>query len=181
MTCRLTSSKLAGRGLPAAVLTLMMLAFAVGLRATPDGEQAKYLSPGEMAISPDGSRLYVVCERSNQLLVVNVRSADRKSSDANSGDAKSGAVVKRIDVGRAPRGAALASKGDRIYVTNSWDDTVSVIDTQTLQVVQTLPTGAEPTGVVVDREGRTLYTANRLSNDISVIDLASGQERKRLM
>ena len=127
MTCRLTSSKLAGRGLPAAVLTLMMLAFAVGLRATPDGEQAKYLSPGEMAISPDGSRLYVVCERSNQLLVVNVRSADRKSSDANSGDAKSGAVVKRIDVGRAPRGAALASKGDRIYVTNSWDDTVSVM------------------------------------------------------
>jgi YVTN family beta-propeller protein len=119
-----------------------------------------------MAISPDGHRLYVVCERGNQLLVV---------------DTKSGAVTHRTTVGSVPRGLALSPHGDRIFITNSWDDTISVVDTLTLQVVQTLSAGAEPTGVVVDREGQTLYVANRLSNDISVIDLQRGVERKRLM
>jgi YVTN family beta-propeller protein len=150
---------------PAGVLVLIIFAFAGGVRAMPESEQPKYLSPGEMAMSEDGSHLYIVCERSNQLLVVDVKSA---------------AVKQRIKVGEVPRGIALSPNADRIYVTNSWDDTVSVIDAQTYQIVQTLTTGAEPTGVVVDHEGRTLYVANRLTNDISVIDLPSGQERKRL-
>jgi len=165
-----------GRWFPSVVLAVIVGAFAIGLRATPESEQPKYLSPGEMAISPDGGLLYVVCDRANQLLVVDLRSGETKSAGTDAAQ-----VLKRIDVGSVPRGVALSEDGERVYVTNSWDDTVSVIDTKTLQVVQTLATGAEPTGVVIDRERLTIYTANRLGNDISVIDLASGQERKRLM
>ena len=37
------------------------------------------------------------------------------------------------------------------YVANSWSDTVSVIDTYTLQVTRTLKTGFEPNAVFVDQ------------------------------
>jgi YVTN family beta-propeller protein len=79
------------------------------------------------------------------------------------------------------RGIALSSDGRRLYITNAWSDTVSVIDTVTLQVVQTLSTGTEPSGIVSDASGATIYVANRLSGDISVIDVKTGQETKRLL
>jgi YVTN family beta-propeller protein len=66
-------------------------------------------------------------------------------------------------------------------VTNSTDDTVSVVDAATLKVTRTLPTGFEPAGIVIDRTGDTLYVANRLSSDISVIDVKTGQETKRFL
>ncbi|MGB9204426.1 MAG: beta-propeller fold lactonase family protein [Terriglobales bacterium] len=126
----------------------------------------RYLSPLEMLLSPDGRQLYVVCQASDELRVV---------------DVGSGKVVTVVPVGRAPRGITLSPDGARIYVTNSTDDTVSVVDAATLKVTRTLPTGFEPAGIVIDRKGETLYVANRLSSDISVIDVKTGQETKRLV
>ena len=77
-------------------------------------------------------------------------------------------------MGKVPRGIALAPDGKRFYVTNSWTDTVTEIDTASLQVLRTLPAGFEPTGVAMDAARNVLYVANRLSDDISVIDLARG-------
>ena len=68
---------------------------------------------------------------------------------------------------------------DRLFVANSWDDTISVIDTKTLAVVATWPVGAEPSSVVEDREGKQLFVANRISNDVAVLDAQTGQEEKR--
>ncbi len=119
-----------------------------------------------MLLSPDGRRLYVVCQASDELRVV---------------DLESGKVVTAVPVGRAPRGITLSPDGMHIYVTNSTDDTVSVVDAATLKVTRTLPTGFEPAGIVIDRRGETLYVANRLSSDISVIDVKTGQETKRLV
>ncbi len=90
------------------------------------------------------------------------------------------APIKNIAVGRTPRGLSLSPKGDRLFVANSWDDTVSVIDTQTLDVTATWPVGAEPSSVVEDREGKHLFVANRISNDIAVLDAQTGAEEKRL-
>src|SRR5271157_1875821 len=126
----------------------------------------RYLSPLEMLLSPDGHRLYVVCQASDELRVV---------------DIESGKVVTVVPLGRAPRGITVSPDGTQIYVTNSTDDTVSVIDAATLRVTRTLPTGFEPAGVVSDRTGETLYVANRLSGDISVMDVKTGQETKRLL
>jgi YVTN family beta-propeller protein len=119
-----------------------------------------------MALSPDGRLLYVVCQDSDELRVV---------------DPTSNKIAAIIPVGRSPRGIALSPDGSRIYVTNSTDDTVSIIDATTNKVTRVLSTGFEPTGLVTDDTGKTLYVANRLSNDISVIDLEAGQETKRLL
>lgn len=137
---------------------------AVGSKAANRGTD--YLSPGELAVSRDGRHLYVVCERNDEVRVV---------------DTQKGTVVKRIAVGHQPRGVSLSSDGKQVYVANSWTDTVSVIDAEKLEVIRTLPTGFEPISVIGDHSGETLYVANRLSNDISVIDLHTGRERKRLV
>ena len=142
------------------------LAFTLTAKAKPAAEDARYLSPREMVLSPDGHRLYVMCEGSDEVRVV---------------DVGSGKVVQVVAVGHMPRGISLSPDGNDIFVANSWDDTVSVIDTASLRVVRTLTTGFEPNSVIADREGKTLYVANRLSSDISVIDLQSGQETKRLL
>jgi len=151
-----------------AIFVIALLAIA----AKPAGKQSgtiakeRYLSPLEMASSLDGRLLYVVCQDSDEVRVVDVQSSK---------------VIRSVAVGRMPRGIALSPDGSRLYITNAWSDTVSVIDAAALQVVQTLPTGSEPSGVVSDRSGATLYVANRLSGDVSVIDLKSGQETKRLL
>ncbi|MFZ0687570.1 MAG: beta-propeller fold lactonase family protein [Terriglobales bacterium] len=148
--------------------------------ASPAGRTAvdnRYLSPSEMAFSRDGRLLYVVCEHSDQLLVLNARE---------------GRVLRRIRVGHVPRTVAVSLDGRQVFVTNSWDDTVSVIDAATIDAPsinaptidaasRTIATGFEPYGLVVDRTGKTLYVANRIGNDVSVIDIATGVERKRLM
>src|ERR1019366_8044037 len=83
----------------------------------------RYLSPLEMLLSPDGHRLYVVCQASDELRVV---------------DIESGKVVTVVPLGRAPRGITFSPDASQIYVTNSTDDTVSVIDAATLKVTRTL-------------------------------------------
>ncbi|MDQ7843629.1 MAG: PxKF domain-containing protein [Armatimonadota bacterium] len=69
--------------------------------------------------------------------------------------------------------AAAAGAAPFAYVTNSWDHTVSVIDTATNAVVATLAVGRSPWGVVVSGDGTRVYVANQSGNSVSVIDAAS--------
>lgn len=125
----------------------------------------RYPSPDEITVSPDGARLYVVCDGTDEVVVC---------------DAAAHRVIQRIAVGRVPKGLSQTPDGKRLYVANSWSDTVSEIDTASLRVTRTLPAGFEPNAALADRDGRFLYIANRISNDVSVVDLASGKELKRL-
>jgi YVTN family beta-propeller protein len=148
------------------LLTLVVvLTGLLGAVARPPAQPPRYLSPGEMAVSPDGRWLYVVCEKADELLIVNTQSQT---------------VRAHVAVGHQPRGVAVSTDGRHIYVANSWDDTISVINAEELKEDRKLYAGFEPISVVQDRQGKTLYVANRLSNDVSVIDLATGEEIKRL-
>ena len=66
----------------------------------------------------------------------------------------------------------------RLFVANTWDDTISVIDTASLEVIATWPVGAEPSSVVEDRAGKNLFVANRISNDVAVLNAQTGEEEK---
>jgi YVTN family beta-propeller protein len=133
--------------------------------STSDGDD-HYASPLEVLLSPDGNRLYVLCQDSAEIRVL---------------DAASFQVIGKVAVGRVPRGISLSPDGTRLFVTNSWDDTLSVIDTKTLAVTATGQVGAEPSSVVVDRAGKRLYVANRISNDVAVLNAETGAEEKRLL
>ncbi len=125
-----------------------------------------YASPLEIVVSPDGARLYVLCQDSREVRVLG---------------AVKHTLVKTIPVGRVPRGMTLSQNGDRLYVTNSWDDTLSVIDTRALAVIATWPVVGEPSGVVTDRTGKQVFIANRITNDVAVLDAQTGAEEKRLI
>ena len=129
------------------------------------GEVLTYASPVEMLFSPDGARLYVLCQGTDEVRVL---------------DPRTYALVKNIPVGHIPRGFSLSHDGKRLFVANTWDDTVSVIDTAALSVIATWPVGAEPSSVVEDRDGKHLFVANRISNDVAVLDAQTGAEEKRL-
>ena len=148
------------------VVALLAIAAHPAPRQSALPPKQRYLSPLEIAITPDGRLLYVVCQDSGDVRVV---------------EAASGKLIKAIPVGHMPRAIALSPDAKILFITNAWSDTVSVIDTTALEVVRTLPTGFEPSGVVFDSTANALYVANRLSNDISVIDFKSGQETKRLL
>jgi YVTN family beta-propeller protein len=129
------------------------------------GEVLTYVSPVETLFSADGARLFVLCQGSAEVRVLN---------------AATYAEIKKIRVGRVPRGFSLSKDGSRLFVANSWDDTVSVIDTGSLEVVATWPVGAEPSSVFEDRDAKHLFVANRISNDVAVLNAQTGAEEKRL-
>ena len=52
-----------------AVGLLILLTVVLIAAAPPAMEEARYLSPSELALSPDGRWLYVICEKSDELLV----------------------------------------------------------------------------------------------------------------
>jgi YVTN family beta-propeller protein len=124
----------------------------------------KYLSPFNLAVSNDGSRLYVVAQEDNSLLVV---------------DSETSKVLNKIKVGTYPHSVVLSKNGQRAYVSNQWSDNVSVIDINALSVVDTLITGNGPAGLSLSSDDKFLYVVDSYSSNISVIDLASGEEKRR--
>lgn len=126
---------------------------------------ADYLSPFNMAVSNDGSRLYVVAQDANELLIV---------------DAKNNTLLNKINVGVHPHSVILSKDGTIAYVSNQWSDTVSVIDIITFKVLDTIKTGNGPAGLSLSANGKFLYVANTFGSDLSVIELSSKKELKRL-
>ncbi len=118
-----------------------------------------------MLYSPDGKRLFVLCQGSDEIRVLN---------------AATYAEIRRIPVGHIPRGFSFSHDGSRIYVANTWDDTVTVIDAHSLEVGATWPVGSEPSSVVEDAGGKRVYVSNRISNDVAVLNAQTGAEEKRL-
>ncbi len=129
------------------------------------GEHLTYASPIELLFQPNQNRLFILCQSSDEVRVLN---------------AATFAEIRRIPVGHMPRGFSLSHDTGRLFVANSWDDTVSVIDTHMLEVVATWQVRGEPSSAVEDREGKRLFVANRVSNDVAVLDVQTGAEEKRL-
>ncbi|HKF47597.1 MAG TPA: beta-propeller fold lactonase family protein [Terracidiphilus sp.] len=128
-------------------------------------EVLTYASPVELLFSRDGKQLYVLCQGSDEVRVL---------------DANTYRPIRNIPVGHVPRGFSLSPDGARLFVANSWDDTLSVIDTASLGVAATWPVGFEPSSVAEDRTGTHLFVANRISNEVAVLNALTGAEEKRL-
>ncbi len=128
-------------------------------------EVPTYKTPLNMALSPDGHELYVACEASHTVIVVDTRTRRK---------------IAEIDAGHHPTDVTFCPHGTRAYVSNRLDDSVSVIHVAARKVVETIPVGDEPHGVLTDASGKHLYVLNTSSDSISVIDTASLEEIKRL-
>lgn len=98
--------------------------------------------------------------------------------------AKPAAAVGTIDVGLHP--TAVYAKNGAVFVTNTADNSVSVIDTRKGKVVQTIATqpwpeasvGYEPNAVTLTGDGRLLVTLGR-ANAVAVYRYTSPQQPAR--
>jgi YVTN family beta-propeller protein len=131
--------------------------------------------PEAIDVSPDGSEVWVAHSRDGSVSVIDVASRTvvhtinlrtKRSnrlkftpdgafvliSDLDAGelvvvDADTRTEVKRVPVGRSPEGVLVAPDGGRAYVAVTGDNTVAVINLQTLQVIGRIETGAGPDGM----------------------------------
>jgi YVTN family beta-propeller protein len=136
---------------------------------TPDllgiGLGVEYKTPLNLAVAPGGRELWVACQASGTVIVVDLATRLK---------------VAEISSGGQPADVAFSPDGKRAYVSNRLDDAVSVIDTATRKAVHTIPVGDEPHGLLTDPSGKTLYVLNTSSDDISVVDTGTFTEVKRL-
>ena len=124
-----------------------------------------YKTPLNIAVTPDGGELYIACEASDSVIVVNART--RK-------------VVAEVETGGQATDVTFNPAGTLAYVSNRLGDTVTVVDVATRGVVRTIEVGDEPHGLVFDTPGENLYVLNTGADSISIFDPETGEEIRRL-
>ncbi|MBN2174858.1 MAG: beta-propeller fold lactonase family protein [Bacteroidales bacterium] len=124
-----------------------------------------YYSPFNLAVSNDGSQLYVVAQDAGELLII---------------DAINNKVQKHIQVGNHPHSIVLTTDGKKVFISNQWSDNISVVDLPSGIVTDTLKTGNGPSGITLSKDEKYLYVVNTFGSDLTVIDLIKKQEVKRL-
>ena len=155
------------------------------------------ISPRGIAVTPDGSYVYVANQSDGTVSVI--RTSDNTVVDTISGfgspwwgvavtpnggyvyvgDLDGGTVsvirtsdntvTDTISVGNKPHGIAVTPNGGYVYVADENDRTVSVIQTSDNTVVDTVSVGDHPRGVAVTPNGGYAYVTNGGDNTVSVI------------
>ncbi|GAB4559695.1 MAG: hypothetical protein Kow0047_05730 [Anaerolineae bacterium] len=90
-------------------------------------------------------------------------------------EAKTGDVIARVAVGRGPTHPIPSPDGQRVYVTNTDEGSVSVIDTASWSVVATIPEIPEPHDGELTPDGRWLYLATAGNNTMAVVDTMTNE------
>jgi YVTN family beta-propeller protein len=96
-------------------------------------------SPQRLLAVPSKQALFAIGRVDNVISILEFRPDNKEY----------GRTVATIPVGRAPWGMALSAAGDCIYVTNTADSTISIIDLRLMRSLFTIPTGKSPLGLAV--------------------------------
>jgi YVTN family beta-propeller protein len=115
-------------------------------------------------LSPDGEELYVSCWGCDQVAVLDTRKQK---------------FTAFIPVGDNPNDMCLTRDGRYLFVANSNDNSVSVIDLASRKVVEVLnaalypgsPSGSTSNSVALGDDDRRLYVANADNNCLAVFDV----------
>ena len=75
-----------------------------------------------------------------------------------------------IIVGNNATGIAVDSNKNLVYVANSGDNTVSVIDGTDNKIIKNITVGKLPTKIAINPKNNEVYVANRGDNTVSVIN-----------
>ncbi len=155
-------------------------------------------SPGAIAVSRDGSRIYVANQGGNDVSVIDtatqslVATIDAGKVPAGIVTAPNGIlwvtnygdntvmaidpvaskILATIPVGMQPENPAISPDGSRVYVVNQGSNTVTPIDTHAMRALAAIPVGKRPLGAVVSPDGSRLYVDNTTDGTVTAIDLA---------
>lgn len=123
-------------------------------------------TPYGVAVSPDGTRVYVTNFGDNNVSVI---------------DAVKNTVITNLYTGKGPRGIAVSPDNKRVYVADSIDREVAIIDAENLKVINYYKTDNDlfmPSTVTVSPDGLYVYSGgitnmfvyNVLTNKVALID-----------
>lgn len=99
-----------------------------------------------IAVDAEGRRLFVACQRSGDLIVLN---------------AETGAVIRTVKTGEGALGVTYDPRRNRVYVANRRAGTVSVVDSRSFDVLANVETGTHPNTVAVNAETGLAYVSNK--------------------
>ena len=117
------------------------------------------------AVTPDGRWALVAASGANVVSVIDTGKLRRlllsppparQQELANRLDSASRFVTARLQVGRNPTDVVIAPDGRFAYIANRMDDTVSVVDVQTMRVASTIDLGG-PKEISRERSGQRLF------------------------
>jgi YVTN family beta-propeller protein len=111
--------------------------------------------PEQLAVSADGTRLYVANEDAAQLSVV---------------DTATGNVIATAKIGEEPEGVTIRPDGKVVYVTSEGDGAVFAIDTTTNKMVKRIPVGHRPRSIGFLPDGSRAFVSLENDGAIAVVD-----------
>ncbi len=128
----------------------------------------KYQLDGEAytcLLSPGKNELYISCWGCDKLIVFNTTTRT---------------ISQKINVGDNPNDICSTENGRYLYVANSNDNSVSVIDVPSKKVIETLtsslypnaPQGSTTNGLALSPDEKTLYIANADNNCLTLFDVS---------
>ncbi len=153
--------------------------------------------PYALAVTADGSRIYVPNHDSGTISVIDAKknevvseievapnphwiafskdgsrayAANHESNLVSVLDARKNTVLAEVPVGRSPHSVAVNPARPLVANVNYDGGTVSMIDVNSRAVVATVPVGRNPQAIAWSPDGRFAYTANVGDGTVSVID-----------
>jgi YVTN family beta-propeller protein len=114
--------------------------------------------PHGLAVSADGSRVYLASDKTGNFQVVDVRQ---------------GKVVAQIPIGSDPNQMTLTKDGRFAYVPMRGEAKVAVVQLEPLRLVKKLPAPAGPHDAYTSADGSRIYVGAQFGNGIVVIDPAT--------
>ena len=116
-------------------------------------------------LSPNKKRLYISCWGCDKILFYNTVSRKLEGS---------------IDVGDNPNDLCLTKNGNYLFVANSNDNSVSILDSKNKKVIETLNCalfpnarpGSTTNAVALSEDEKTLYIANADNNCLAVFNVS---------
>lgn len=165
------------------------------------------ISPAGITLNHKRNEMYVVTKENNSLYCIDLRSKATKKiiplgAEAYAGvlsrdhrslfislwggakileyDVRRQQIKRSLEVGNHPNELVLSKDGAIMYVANSNDNSVSVVDVKGWKVIEVLnaalypdaPEGSATNGVALSADEKTLYVANAENNCLAVFDVS---------
>jgi YVTN family beta-propeller protein len=114
--------------------------------------------PEQVAVSPDGRRLYVASEDTGRMIVL---------------DSSQGAVLASFEIGGEPEGVAVSPNGRVAYGTSEVDHVVAVVDTAGNRLRRLIRVGERPRNIAFTSDSRRAFVPGENDASITAIDVAT--------
>ena len=121
--------------------------------------------PETFDITPDGARIVVSNEDSDEASLV---------------DLESGEILRTVPVGKEPEGVRISPDGTLAYVTGETDHDVTVLDTASGDEITRIRVGHRPRDLVFTPDGAYAYVSSEIDGTVAEIVVAEHRVRRTI-